>query len=88
MKIRMSWKICCTVFAFLVASTHAFAADKIVALSKSDFSLKLEVENAIGKGLAWLATKQKPEGYWGQQEYPALTGLVLTGFQGDRKSVV
>ncbi len=84
MKIRMSWKICCTVFAFLVASTHAFAADKIVALSKSDISLKLEVENAIGKGLAWLATKQKPEGYWGQQEYPALTGLVLTGFQGDQ----
>ncbi len=62
----------------------AVGADKVVAKSGSDVSLKLEVENAIGKGLTWLATKQKPEGYWGQQEYPAMTALALTGFQGDQ----
>jgi squalene-hopene/tetraprenyl-beta-curcumene cyclase len=59
------------------------AADRIVAKSKSDISLKLELENAIGKGLTWLATKQNPAGYWAQAEYPALTGLALTAFQGD-----
>jgi len=59
------------------------AADKVVTKSKPDISLKMELENAIGKGLTWLATKQKPEGCWSQAEYPALTGLVLTSFQGD-----
>lgn len=65
-------------------TSGAIAADKVVARSKADLSLKLEVENAIGKGLTWLAGKQKPEGCWGQPEYPALTALVLTGFQGDQ----
>lgn len=61
----------------------SFAADKVVAGSKPDVSLKLELENAIGKGLAWLASKQNAGGYWSQPEYPALTGLALTAFQGD-----
>ena len=61
----------------------SFAADKVVAKSKPDVSLRLEVENAIGKGLAWLAGKQQPGGYWAQAEYPAVTALALTAFQGD-----
>ncbi|MDD2366860.1 MAG: cycloartenol synthase [Desulfuromonadaceae bacterium] len=61
----------------------SFAADKIVEKTKSDISLKLEVENAIGKGLTWMAGNQKVEGNWGQVEYPALSALTLTAFQGD-----
>ncbi|MBT0665824.1 terpene cyclase/mutase family protein [Geobacter pelophilus] len=61
----------------------ACAADKVVTKSKPDLSLKLELENAIGKGLTWLAAKQQPGGYWAQAEYPALSALALTAFQGD-----
>src|SRR5690242_13556087 len=61
----------------------SFSADKVVAGSKPDLSLKLELENAIAKGLSWLAGKQKEGGFWSQTEYPALTGLALTAFQGD-----
>jgi len=58
-------------------------AENIVSTSKTDVSLKNEVESAIGKGLTWLASQQKPEGFWSQQEFPALSGLVLMSFQGD-----
>jgi len=71
---------CALMFAIPFTS---FAAEKVVAKSKPDISLKLELENSIGKGLTWLAGKQKEEGYWGQAEYPALSGLALTAFQGD-----
>ncbi len=67
----------------LVLPVSAIAADKIVAKSKPDVSLKLELENSIGKGLTWLAGKQNPAGYWAQAEYPALSALALTAFQGD-----
>ena len=55
----------------------------MVAESRADLSLKLELENAIGKGLAWLAGRQEPGGFWAQAEYPALTAFILTAFQGD-----
>lgn len=61
----------------------SIAAEKVVSNSKPDISLKYEVENAIGKGLSWLASKQQPGGYWAQPEYPAVTALALTAFQGD-----
>lgn len=67
----------------LVLPVSAIAADKIVAKSKPDVSLRLELENSIGKGLTWLAGKQNPAGYWAQAEYPALSALALTAFQGD-----
>ena len=49
----------------------------------SDISLKQEIQHAIGKGLNYLQTQQKPEGWWSQPEYPALTALVLTSFAGE-----
>lgn len=58
-------------------------AEKVVEKSKADVSLKHEVQNAIGKGLNYLASQQKPSGWWSQEEHPALTALVLTAFQGD-----
>lgn len=78
---RMVVKFAVTTLCLLPAV--AFSAEKIVTKSKSDISMKLEVENAIGKGLTWLAGKQMPEGNWAQVEYPAVTALALTAFQGD-----
>ena len=59
------------------------SAQNVVPKSRVDHSLKNEVQNAIGRGLTWLASKQNPGGWWSQEEHPALTGLVLTAFQGD-----
>lgn len=72
-----------TAVLLLVLPISVLAADKVVAKSKPDVSLKLELENSIGKGLTWLAGKQNPAGYWAQTEYPALSALALTAFQGD-----
>jgi len=69
--------------AFILFPDLSGAAEKVVASSRSDVSLKLELENSIGKGLTWLAAKQQPGGNWAQPEYPALTALALTAFQGD-----
>jgi len=69
------------VMAFLPLGS--IAAEKVVAQATPDLSLRVEVENSIGKGLTWLAGKQNPEGYWAQSEHPAVTALILTAFQGD-----
>lgn len=68
---------------FIAAPCLGAEKQKVVPGSKSDLSLRLEVENAIGRGLTWLASRQDPAGYWSQAEHPALSGLVLTAFQGD-----
>lgn len=78
---RICWLF--IVIAIFALPLTTMAAEKVVAGSKPDLSLKLELENAIGKGLGWLAGKQNPAGFWSQAEYPALTGLALTAFQGD-----
>lgn len=77
------WFLTCLIALLTALPASAPAAQKVVAQSKSDLSLKLEVENAIGKGLAWLSSRQQPGGYWAQAEYPAVTALALTAFQGD-----
>lgn len=69
--------------ALMVSPAASHAAGKVVAGTQADLSLKNELEHAIGKGLSWMASKQAVAGFWSQAEYPALTGLVLTAFQGD-----
>ncbi|MCI0537249.1 MAG: terpene cyclase/mutase family protein [Verrucomicrobiales bacterium] len=49
----------------------------------SDLSLRLEVERAIDKGVAWLEKAQSAEGYWSSPDHPALSGLALVALQGD-----
>jgi squalene-hopene/tetraprenyl-beta-curcumene cyclase len=70
----------------LPASSIAEEMEGIEIKSRSDVSRKLEIENAIGKGLMWLAGQQNAEGWWSQSEHPALTGLVLTAFQEEPSS--
>ena len=71
------------IVALALLPLQGLAADKVVAATKPDLSLKLELEAAIGRGLDWLAGQQLQDGSWGQPEYPALSGLVLTAFQGE-----
>lgn len=74
--------IACVVF-LVMFPTFSIAAEKVVSKLKTDISFKNEIENAIGKGLTWLASKQNSGGWWSQEEHPALTALVLTAFRGE-----
>lgn len=82
MKSRFS-AVVAALFSISLLPAAAVAAERTVAGSKPDISLKLELETAIGKGLGWLAARQKPDGSWGMAEFPALSALALTAFQGD-----
>jgi len=84
MKSRFTAFIVIATSFLLPFCTTAGAADKVVASSKPDLSLKLELDTAIGKGLAWLASQQNADGSWGQLEFPAISALALTAFQGDQ----
>ena len=46
-------------------------------------SLKREVQHAVSKGVKFLASKQEKDGRWGEENYPALTGLVVQSILGD-----
>jgi squalene-hopene/tetraprenyl-beta-curcumene cyclase len=78
---KLQLLLLCAVFA--LCSVPSWAAEKMVAKSQSDVSLKSELENAIGRGLNWMASRQSEGGYWSQTEHPALTALALTAFQGE-----
>lgn len=41
-----------------------------------------ECDEAVTKSLAWLKTKQNPDGSWGTQHKPAMTGLCLLAYLG------
>ena len=43
-----------------------------------DHSLSLEVKRALKKGQAYLLQTQSEQGYWGEPETPALTGLAVS----------
>jgi len=51
-----------------------------VELNPSNVSLQNEVQAAIDRGVAWLKTQQKPEGYWSTPDLPAMTAMPLTVF--------
>ena len=61
--------------ALLLAGGIALAAD----LSKSD-QVSKAAPAAIGRGLAWLAVQQKPNGAWSNDDFPAITALALEAF--------
>ncbi len=70
--------------AVLSLFSYGYASEPTIGkTSKSDISLKNEIDHAIDKGLKWLKSMQDPKGFWSQPEYPALSGLVLTAYMGD-----
>ena len=75
--IKTSRTFCLFFLSF--AYTYHFAG----AESSEHVSLKLEINRALDKGLEWLYAQQsKPDGYWGNSDYPALTALVLRAAHG------
>ena len=76
---------CCAAFIALGAPAAARAQQQQLdgTVRQPDISLRNEVEHAIDQGLAWLSGQQKPEGFWSNPDFPALTALALTAYQGD-----
>ena len=61
-----------------------FAQDLRIHGTEGDFSLKLEIQRSIDRGLAYLAKQQNAEtGSFGDEIYPALTALPVSAFMGN-----
>jgi len=54
--------------------------------SGNRLSLRLEIQNAMDKGLAWMESQQRSQGHWSNPEHPALTGLALVALHSDPDS--
>lgn len=68
------------VASFLIAVSCWVGAESVTpALSAS---VRKDGMAALEKGLAWLAACQKPDGYWSNARFPAMTGLPLWAFAG------
>lgn len=67
------------------AKPTAGARDMMSAQQPSgvlDESLAREVDAAVNRSLDWLAAKQRDDGSWSNNKFPALTGLALQAFVG------
>jgi squalene-hopene/tetraprenyl-beta-curcumene cyclase len=53
------------------------------AASQANLSLRNEVQRAVDRGLAWLATSQNSNGWWSTPEHPAMTAMALSCFNGE-----
>lgn len=75
------------IFAGLAVSGLAFSAsaqDRINPERDGDVSLKLELERAISKGVAYLKSQQDPAtGAWSDAGLPALSALAISATLGD-----
>ncbi len=70
-----------TITASLAIATLAPGQDKIS--KPANESLKKEVVRAIDRGIAFLEKKQEEDGRWGEENYPALTGMAVQCILGD-----
>ena len=62
----------------------AAAQDRISPEADGDVSLKLEIQRAIDKGVAFLKSQQDPAtGAWSDADVPALSALAISGILGD-----
>ena len=52
--------------------------------AQGNLSLRLEIDRAINRGVAWLKKQQDPEtGAWSQTDFPGLTALAVSALLGD-----
>lgn len=68
---------CALIFSCLIAQLHS--AERVPAGNQS---LKNEIDLAIQRGTAWLATNQQGAGHWSNPEQPAISALALVALQG------
>ncbi|MDB6133888.1 MAG: hypothetical protein JWM59_2131 [Verrucomicrobiales bacterium] len=61
-------------------SSRCSPAERLAKMAANGGSPKCE--EAVTKGLAWLASKQNGDGSWGQGHKGAMTGMVLLAFLG------
>ncbi|NQU38948.1 MAG: terpene cyclase/mutase family protein [Lentisphaerae bacterium] len=61
-------------------SAEATVTAKAAPTGQLGVSLRNEVNAAIDRGLTWLASKQREDGAWSNNQYPALTALVIESF--------
>ena len=83
-----TWKIVflCGLLGMAACSLHAADSPLSPASSvpsQSILSLRNEVQRAIDRGLAWLATNQNTNGWWSTPDHPAMTAMALSCFNGD-----
>lgn len=62
--------------SLLILPAMADAEDQIIN-STRDYSLKLELKHSINKGVKWIIQNQHEDGFWSDQDHPALTGFAL-----------
>jgi len=75
------------ILALLASLGYSFAAEvgvisKYAPTGQLDTSLRNEVNAAIDRGLSWLATKQRDDGAWSNNMFPALTAMVVQSYVG------
>ncbi len=85
-------------FALIAVCVTAASGAQVDVVSKYaptgqlDTSLRNEVHAAINRGLTWLAAKQRDDGAWSNNMFPALTALVVQSYVAtqhqDRESIL
>lgn len=76
------------IIVFAVTITWLFCAaaesEKVILAGQPrgtlDISLRNEVNAAVGRSMDWLAARQKENGSWSNEKYPALTAFALRPF--------
>jgi len=72
--------LCLTVPLHDAAAADVDVVSKYAPTGQLDTSLRNEVNAAIDRGLSWLATKQRDDGAWSNNMFPALTALVVQSY--------
>lgn len=64
----------------IALSGSVFQAKEPLPRKAENVSFRNEIKLAIDKGLTWLQSQQGPEGWWSNNEHPALTAIALLAF--------
>ncbi len=74
-----------TILLILVSGIFlaGFAPAQDAATRLRNESIKREAEHAVSKSITFLVKQQQEDGRWGEENYPALTGLVVQAILGD-----
>jgi len=84
---KLSAHLCAVILILGTLTVDPVLAQKSIRSkpgAQGDLSLRLEIEHAINKGVAWLKKQQDSEtGAWSETDQPALTALAVAAMLGD-----